>query len=69
MVVSIEFDNNRFKKVELHPISLHFELPRSRRGRPSLTYEKTKILERLCDLSQVYGTNIKIKHGIGAIEI
>lgn len=69
MVVSIEFDNNRFKKVELHPISLHFELLRSRRGWPSLTYEKTKILERLCDLSQVYGTNIKIKDGIGAIEI
>lgn len=32
MAVSIEFGDNRLKKVQLHQISLHFELPRSRRG-------------------------------------
>ena len=58
-IPSIEFDTEEKKvtSVKLYPITLHFELPRSRRGWPELSGSK-EILEELEKISADYDTHI-----------
>lgn len=60
-------EDGRITEVQLHPISLGQELPRSQKGRPMLSHDE-KWLEYLADLSKPYGTTIEIKDGVGYIK-
>lgn len=55
-------------KLELLPVELHFDLPRSRNGWPR-PYRNGNILERLASMSERYGTKIDIVAGIGIVHL
>lgn len=59
------------KQVELLPITLGFEKPRSRKGRPELASvsDGERILQGLQKLSDEFDTHITIKDGKGYIDI
>ena len=59
-IPSIEFDieEQKVKSVILHPITLHFEAPRSRRGWPSLT-NNNGMAQEIDAISRSYGTTIR----------
>lgn len=63
-----EMDEKGMTSLELHPINLGYDLPRYKRGWPSLT-DDTEIIEILNELSLPFGTNIKIEGGIGVVRI
>jgi poly-gamma-glutamate synthesis protein (capsule biosynthesis protein) len=62
-IPSIEFDVNKQKicSVKLYPITLHYDLPRSRRGWPELS-EEPKVIKELAEISKEYGTTITENH-------
>ncbi|MGE0814659.1 MAG: CapA family protein [Vicinamibacterales bacterium] len=63
------FSGDRMTGLTLHPISLGFGQPRSRRGRPVLadpTLSK-KIIEDLQKFSAPYKTTIEFKDGVGVV--
>lgn len=62
-IPSIEFDVELQKVVSVHlyPITLHFELPRSRRGWPELTCSNPMASE-IEKISSEYGTTLKEKN-------
>jgi poly-gamma-glutamate synthesis protein (capsule biosynthesis protein) len=62
-IPSIEFDINKQKicSVKLYPITLHYDLPRSRRGWPELS-EDAKVIKELAQISEEYGTIIDENH-------
>jgi poly-gamma-glutamate synthesis protein (capsule biosynthesis protein) len=57
------------KEIKLHPCDLHGEKPRAVRGRPTMAGEEVAnaVLEKLKYKSAQYGTEVKIKGGIGII--
>jgi len=63
------WEGEKLIKIELYPITLGFEKPRTERGRPMLADIKlsNEILEELKRLSEPLGTNITCKNGIGYI--
>ncbi|WP_295089459.1 CapA family protein [Ruminococcus sp.] len=69
-IPSIEFDTEKKKvnSVKLYPITLHFELPRSRRGWPELSYNK-EILDELEKISSDYDIHISSdeENGCGVV--
>ena len=69
-IPSIEFDTEKKKviSVKLYPITLHFELPRSRRGWPELSYNK-EILDELEKISSDYNLHISAdeENGYGVV--
>lgn len=67
-IPSIDFKNGQIEKILLYPIELGFNLPRSRKGKPALSVDDS-ILNDLSRLSDIYGTAISIKDGIGEVEI
>ena len=54
------------EQIDLIPLTLHFELPRSRRGWPEIT-EETEVLRELQRISEVYGTTIEIEGSEGKV--
>lgn len=68
----VDFHNGALKKVELYPLYLGWDRPRSQRGRPTLARGDIakRILERMQKLSEPYGTKIRVEgeEGIIAIE-
>jgi poly-gamma-glutamate synthesis protein (capsule biosynthesis protein) len=56
------FTNGQLTNATLHPITLGRDQPRSRRGTPHLAErdDAVRILKRLADLSEPYGTAIDI---------
>ena len=63
-----EMEDGKLTYMELLPISLSPDLPRYRRGDPTVAKD-SGILERLAEMSAVYGTAIKInEQGIGVVE-
>ena len=60
-------EDGRITEVQLHPVNLGMELPRSQKGRPVLSHDESW-LEYLAKLSKPYGTNIEIKDGVGYIK-
>lgn len=62
-----EMQDGVLNKLELLPIELGFELPRSQNGWPKPAMDES-ILERLKEMSASYGTDIKIENGIGKVE-
>ena len=66
-----EFDDDGVRSIELHPVDLQFESPRSQRGRPILADESVAsgIFDRLQDLSAPYGTELIDEGGVGRIVV
>jgi poly-gamma-glutamate synthesis protein (capsule biosynthesis protein) len=67
----VDFDNGALKKVELYPLYLGWDRPRSQRGRPTLAKGEiaARILERMQKLSEPYGTKIRLEGERGVIEL
>ncbi len=63
-----EMEDDRLVSLELMPILLTFDVPRSRYGMPRID-KNAGILERLSELSKPYGTEIEITDGIGRVKI
>lgn len=63
------FRGEQLVELALHPISLGFGLPASRRGRPMLADGELgrKIIEDLIRLSEPFGTAIEYRDGIGRL--
>jgi poly-gamma-glutamate synthesis protein (capsule biosynthesis protein) len=66
-----EFDDDGVLAVELHPLDLQVEEPRSRRGRPVVADGDVAeaILSRLRTLSEPYGTEISVEDGRGRLVV
>lgn len=61
-----EMENGELTHLELMPVELGFELPRSRSGFP-VPAKGTAILEQLAALSEPLGTKIEISGGVGIV--
>lgn len=61
-------EDGQVREILLYPITLGMDLPRSRKGLPSLTQDPIA-LEHLRTLCQPYGTQIDLEAGIGVIRI
>lgn len=61
-------EDGKIQRVYLYPITLNQELPRYTRGLPKLT-ENTGILVSMQKLCAEMGTDLKIKDGVGYIEL
>ncbi len=64
-----KWEGGKFIGVELHPITLGFQTPRSERGRPKLASgaDADRILEMLTTRSKAFGATVTIKNGVGMI--
>ncbi len=62
-----EMENGNLKSLELMPVMLDFDKPRSRYGMPKINKD-AGIIERLCQLSKPFGTDIEIVDGIGRVK-
>ncbi|MGI8554348.1 MAG: CapA family protein, partial [Dehalococcoidia bacterium] len=71
VLVTIRFEDRDIAEIQLDPIELGHGFPRTRRGRPALTMEDDgrRILERLRNLSEPFGTRIDIQRGRGSVQI
>lgn len=69
VVTRFVIEDHKVKDIELLPISLGPDKPRSRRGRPEFASQQdgTRILRYLQDLSKEFGTKINIHEGKGRI--
>lgn len=65
------FRGGELAEVRLYPITLGHGLPRPQRGRPMLADAAlgAKILERLQRLSEPFGTRIRVRDGVGVVEV
>ncbi|NMA25275.1 MAG: CapA family protein [Clostridiales bacterium] len=62
-----DMEDGRIFNVRLYPVSMGVELPRYRRGLPSLSKDE-KILQYIHELSREYNTGIDIKDGVGYVK-
>ncbi len=69
VIARFHFENGKTTALELLPITLGFDKPISRKGRPELADKEhgEKILHDLQVLSDEFGTKIKIHDGVGQI--
>ena len=70
-LIKIKYKNKKIVEIIIYPVELGMEKPRSQRGRPMLASQSlaTKILEKIAQLSEPYGTEIKIENGLGKISL
>ena len=61
-------EDGKVTEVQLYPISLGMERPRSQKGVPVLTGDE-EVLRYLQKLSDPYGTKIHIQNGVGTIKV
>ena len=61
-------ENGKVTQIQLYPIALGMDRPRSQKGVPVLTGDE-KTLQYLAELSKPYGTEIRIKNGVGYIDL
>ena len=61
-------EDGRVKEIELYPISLGMDRPRSQKGVPVMTGDE-EVLRYLAKLSEPYGTKIEIQNGTGFIRL
>jgi poly-gamma-glutamate synthesis protein (capsule biosynthesis protein) len=62
-----EWRDGELSEITFHPITLGFEAHRSQRGRPMMADPELgkKIIERLTEMSERYGTEIVYENGVG----
>lgn len=67
----MEFEGDKLAKLELYPIELGQNKPRSQKGRPIFAEGELadKILKIITKLSKPYGTKIKIEDKIGVVTL
>lgn len=67
---SLEYEGGKFTRATLYPLYLGWDSPRSQRGRPTLARKEIarRILERVRDLSEPYGTKVRIEGETATIE-
>ncbi len=67
----MDYQNGAFKAIELYPLYLGWDKPRSQRGRPVIAKGEiaARILERMQRLSEPFGTTIRIEGEKGIIEV
>jgi poly-gamma-glutamate synthesis protein (capsule biosynthesis protein) len=65
------FENDKLSSLELYPVELGQTKPRPQRGRPMLAeaHLATKMLEKIKELSEPYGTDIVIGEGVGKVRL
>ena len=65
----MKFDDGKLVELNLYPIHLNQDKPRSQRGRPMIAtgLEAEKILKTVKELSSNYGTEIVIKEEVGEV--
>ncbi len=68
VVPYFEMENGELRKLELLPVELNFDAPRSTGGWPR-PMPDGGILERLRDMSAPYGTRLALRDGIGIVEL
>ncbi|HET7451264.1 MAG TPA: CapA family protein [Thermoanaerobaculia bacterium] len=70
-VPRITFAGSRVTKIEIFPITMGFGLPVDRRGTPVLASrdDAESILHELAELSRPYGTEIRMREGMGEIAL
>ena len=66
VVACWSMENGEIGLIKLHPITLHQELPRYRRGLPALTEDET-VLHELAELCKPFETELSIRDGIGYV--
>ncbi|MYH09540.1 MAG: CapA family protein [Gemmatimonadales bacterium] len=69
VVPVVEYEGGKLKEVQLHPITMGWQLPRPVRGRPMMADDAhgQEILEGLAKLSAEFGTTMTIENGVGVI--
>ncbi len=70
-IAKFTLDDGALKELQLYPVTLGYEKPRSQRGRPTLAEGKPAkaILERIRKLSLQYGTQLDIVDGVGKVRL
>ncbi len=63
-----EMENGELTALELMPVLLTYDVPRSRYGMPQID-KNAGILERLAELSKPFGTEIELVDGIGKVKV
>ncbi len=63
-----EIENGKLATLELMPVLLDFDKPRSRYGMPRINKD-AGIIENIQRLSKPFGTEIKIENGVGIVEL
>lgn len=61
-------EDGKVTQIQLYPISLGMNAPRSHRGEPVLVYDSS-VLEYLAELSKPFGTAISIENNVGYINL
>jgi poly-gamma-glutamate capsule biosynthesis protein CapA/YwtB (metallophosphatase superfamily) len=71
VIAVASFDRGALKSLELHPIDLGVDLPLSQRGTPRLATgsRADAILQRLSSLSEAMGTRVRLRKGIGFVDL
>jgi len=70
VVAQVVYDNDRtLQEIRLHPVSLGFGQPRSKRGQPypSPAAEAAHIFKDLSEVSAPFGTTVTYKNGVGTL--
>ena len=67
----VNLNRSRQGHIHLHPVDLGYGRSRSQRGRPLVADKKLgdKILNRIRELSMVYGTEVQLRDGIGVVDL
>ncbi|WP_424768199.1 CapA family protein [Paenibacillus sp. sgz302251] len=62
VIALLEFEHGKISRLALQPVTLGFNMPRARRGRPRLASEpdRIRILRDLQELSESFGTKIHL---------
>jgi poly-gamma-glutamate synthesis protein (capsule biosynthesis protein) len=71
LMATCRFSAGALTEVELHPLDLGYQLPRSQRGRPVLATGEVSaaILHRTAELSSFYGTQLEIGAGKARVKL
>lgn len=71
VIATTVFHGSTLQSIELHPIDLGLDLPRSQRGRPTRASGESAaaVLELFRELSDRLGTRVLVDKGVGRIEI
>lgn len=68
VMASFTAEDDRVTEIQLYPIDLHMELPRCRRGLPTLSRSE-ETLAYLAEISKGFGTKLEIRDGVGTIRL
>ena len=71
VVAMPRFEAGDLREIRLLPVTLGYDTPRSRRGRPLLAGPELgqKIIDDLASLSAPFGTDIRYEDGVGVITV